>query len=61
MISFDSWIMKNIVLLSLTSSPRFRFPVKLIYRITIGSASNACCLLKSIAIIFLVINKVIII
>ena len=37
--------MKNIVACS------SRFPVKLISRVAFGSASRACCLLKSIAII----------
>ena len=47
-ISFASSIMKNIV--APLSQPRF--PVKLICCIAFGSASNACCLLKSIAVNF---------
>ena len=46
MVSFASSIMKNIV----ASAARSRFPVKLIC-FTFGSASSACCLLKSIAIV----------
>ena len=49
MVSFASSIMKNITLLF----ARSRFLVKLIYSITSGSASSACHLLKSIAIILL--------
>ena len=44
---FASSIMKNIVAFSGLSN----IAVKLIYWVAIGSASNACCLLKSIAII----------
>ena len=47
MVSFDSSIMKKIVLFS----ARSRFPVRLICCAAFGSASNACYLLKSIAII----------
>ena len=46
MVSFNSSIMKNIVVFSSQS----RFPVKLICSIAFQSASSACCLLKSIAI-----------
>ena len=46
MVTFASSIMKNIVVYSGQS----RFPVKLICCIAFGSTSNACCLLKSIAI-----------
>ena len=47
MVSFTSSIMKNIfVFLS-----QFRFAVKLICCIAFGSASSACCALKSIAMI----------
>ena len=45
--SFPSSIMKNIV----APSARSRFPLKLICCIAFGSASNACYLLKCIAII----------
>ena len=48
MASFASLIMKNIVV----CSALFRFAVKLICCIALGSASGACCLLKSIAIVF---------
>ena len=47
MLSFASSIMKTIVVFPATS----RFPVRLICCIAFGSASSACCLLKSIAII----------
>ena len=47
MVSFASPVMKNIVVFSFQS----KFPVKLICRIAFGSASSACCLLESIAII----------
>ena len=47
MVSFASSIMKNIV----APAAQSRFPVKLICCIAFGSASSACCLLKSIAII----------
>ena len=47
MISFTSSIMKNINLSLLPS----RFRVKLVCYIAFGSASSACCLLKSISII----------
>ena len=46
-VSFAFSIMKNINLLLFP----LRFPVKLIYFFSFGPASNACCLLKSIAII----------
>ena len=45
--SFVSSIMKKIV----APAARSRFPVKAIYCIAFGSASSACCLLKSIAIL----------
>ena len=45
-VSFASSTMKYI----LAHSPLVRFPVKLICCIAFGSASNFCCLLKSIAI-----------
>ena len=45
--SFTSSVMKNIVIFP----SQFRFPVKLICCVAIRSASSACCLLKSIAII----------
>ena len=41
--------MKNIVAFAIGS--RARFPVKLFCSIAFGSASNACCLLKPIAIV----------
>ena len=44
MVSFAFSIMQNII----ASSSRSRFPVKLICCIALGSASSACCLLKSI-------------
>ena len=44
MVSFASSIMKNIAAPAVQS----RFPVKLICCIAFGSASSACCLLKSI-------------
>ena len=47
MVSFASSIMKQIV----APSSRYRFPVKLICYIAFGSASAACCSIKSIAII----------
>ena len=47
MVSFTSLIVKKIV----APSSRSIFPVKLICYIASGSASSACCLLKSIAII----------
>ena len=47
-VSFASSIIKNIVLFPVLS----KFAVKLICWIGVGSASRACCLLKSIAIIF---------
>ena len=47
MVKFASSVMKNIV----APSVRFRFSVKLVYYIAFGSASSACCLLKSIAMI----------
>ena len=46
MVSFASSIMKNIIVFPSQS----RFAVKLIYCIGFGSATSACCLLKSIAI-----------
>ena len=46
-VSFASPVMKNIVVFSFQS----RFLVKLICRIAFGSASSACCLLESTAII----------
>ena len=48
-VSFASSIMKRIVVFAFHSQARF--PIKLICCITFGSASSACCLLKSIAII----------
>ena len=47
MVSFALSTMKNIV----APSARSRFPAKLIFCFAYGSASSACCLLKSIAII----------
>ena len=47
MVSFASSIVKNIVVVP----SRSRFAVKLIRCIAFGSASRACCLLKSIVII----------
>ena len=47
MVSFARSIMNNIIV----SPPGSRFAVKLIYCIAFGSASNDCCLLKSIEII----------
>ena len=47
-VSFASSIIKNIVLFPVLS----KFAVKLICWIAVGSASRACRLLKSIAIIF---------
>ena len=44
--SLTSLIMKNIAVFPVG----FRFPVKCICYITLGLASNACCLLRSIAI-----------
>ena len=41
MVSFDSSIMRNVVVFSLQS----RVPVKLVCCIAFGSSSNACCLL----------------
>ena len=49
LISFASSIMKNIVVSAFPSQARF--PVKLYFCIPFGSASSACCLLKSVAII----------
>ena len=49
MVSFASSIMKNIVVFAFGF--RARFLAKLIYCTVFGSASSACCLLKSIAII----------
>ena len=46
-VSFTSSIMRNIV----APSAQSRFPGDLIYWIAFGSASNACCLLKIIAIV----------
>ena len=50
-VSFASSVMKSIVVLSFIFrswlSLRFRFPVRLICCIAFGSASSACCLLKS--------------
>ena len=37
-------------MVSFSTSSRSKFPVKLIYCISFGSRSSACCLLKSIAI-----------
>ena len=48
MFSFTSSIMKNLTQLF---AP-LRFPVKLICCVAFGSASIACCLLKSIGIMF---------
>ena len=45
-VSFAASVMKKIVALSFTFTPRFRFQVKLICCIVFGSASSACCLLK---------------
>ena len=55
-VSFSSSITKNIIVLTVkiyteAFRPLSRFPVKLIYCIAFGSASTACCLLKSITII----------
>ena len=47
MVSFASSIMKKIV----APTPRSKFTVKLTSCIAFGSASSACCLLKSVAII----------
>ena len=48
LISLASSIMKNVV----SAFPsQARFPVKLFFCIPFGSASSACCLLKSVAII----------
>ena len=47
MVSYGSSIIKNIVV----PSARSRFPVKSIYCMAFVSASSACCLLKSVAII----------
>ena len=49
MVFFASSVMKNIVVFAI--GYRARFPIKLICCIAFGSASSACCLLKSIAII----------
>ena len=49
MVSFASSIMKNIDVF--TIGFRAQFCVKLICSIAFGSASSACCLLKSIVII----------
>ena len=51
MVSSASCIMKNIGVLSFTSQRLFIVPVRLISCIAFGSASSACYLLKSIAII----------
>ena len=47
MVSFASSIMNNIVVFL----SRSRFAVKLIFFIAVGSASSACCLLRSTAVI----------
>ena len=49
MVLFASLIMKDIVVFAFPCWARFF--VKLTCRIPLGSASSACCLLKSIAII----------
>ena len=49
-VSFTSSVMKNIVVSSFPSQARS--PVKLICCIAFRSASSACCLLKSISILY---------
>ena len=41
-------------------APQSKFPVELIYCIAFGSASSACCLVKSIAIIIIFLKIIII-
>ena len=49
-VSIASSVIKNVTVLSFTSSTRFRFPVELICCLAFGSKSGACYLLISVAI-----------